>query len=85
MTRRYNSSAPSRRHIIKGLLTTGLALPYVAQRRLKVIAQVSPRRLDTLAAVPTLAEQGLGDLTVNMFLPLYGRPSMAAESSAAIA
>lgn len=67
-----------------GLLTTGLALPYVQQHRLKAIAQVSRRRLDVLAGVPTLAEQGLGELAVDMFLPLYGRRSMPAEEVARI-
>jgi len=67
-----------------GLLTTGLALPYVQQRRLKAIAQVSRRRLDVLAGVPTLAEQGLSELALDMFLPLYGRSSLPAENVARI-
>jgi tripartite-type tricarboxylate transporter receptor subunit TctC len=67
-----------------GLLTTGLALPYVQQRRLKVIAQVSQRRLNGLAGVPTFAELGLGEVAADMYLPLYGRSSMSAEKVARI-
>lgn len=61
-----------------GVLATGMALPPVQQGRLKAIAQVSRRRLDTLPGVATLIEQGLEDLQVEGFLPLYGRTAMPA-------
>jgi tripartite-type tricarboxylate transporter receptor subunit TctC len=63
-----------------GLVSTGLALPLVRQGRLKVIAQVSRRRIDALEGVATLAEQGLGDMAIDSFLPLYGRTDMPAPA-----
>jgi tripartite-type tricarboxylate transporter receptor subunit TctC len=63
-----------------GLVSTGLALPHVRQERLKAIAQVSRRRSDVLQGVATLAEQGLGELNVDTFLPLYCRTSMPAAA-----
>jgi tripartite-type tricarboxylate transporter receptor subunit TctC len=59
-----------------GLLGTGLALPHVQRGRLKAIAQVGRHRLDVLPEVATLAEQGLEDLQVESFLPLYARTAM---------
>lgn len=63
-----------------GLLTTGLALPHVQRGHLKAIAQVSRHPLDVLPDVPTLAEQGLGDLQLESFMPLYGRTTMPAAA-----
>lgn len=59
-----------------GLVSTGWALPHVISGRLKAIALVSRRRIDTLDGVATLAEQGLADLAVDTFLPLYGPATM---------
>lgn len=67
-----------------GLASTGLALPHVQQGRLKAIAQVSRRRIDELPGIATLAEQGLGDLGVDSFLPLYGAKSMPIPAVARI-
>jgi tripartite-type tricarboxylate transporter receptor subunit TctC len=67
-----------------GLVSTGLALSHVQQGRLKAIAQVSRRRIDVLENIPTLAEQGLGDLNIEAFLPLYGQVSMPAPAVARI-
>jgi tripartite-type tricarboxylate transporter receptor subunit TctC len=67
-----------------GLLATGQAMPQVQQGRLKAIAQVSRHRVDVLPGVATLAEQGLDDLQVEAFLPLYGRTSMPAATVARI-
>jgi tripartite-type tricarboxylate transporter receptor subunit TctC len=39
--------------------TTSVALPMVAQGKLRALAVTSPTRLDTLPAVPTLAESGI--------------------------
>jgi tripartite-type tricarboxylate transporter receptor subunit TctC len=63
-----------------GLINTGLALPHVRQGRLKAIAQVGRHRIAGLESVATLAEQGLGDLTIESFLPLYGQISMPAPA-----
>jgi tripartite-type tricarboxylate transporter receptor subunit TctC len=67
-----------------GLVTTGLALPQVQQKRLRPIAQVSRRRADVLQGVATLAEQGLGDLAIDGYLPLYGPPVMPAAAVARV-
>ncbi len=67
-----------------GVVATGLALPHVQQGRLKAIAQIGSRRLDTLPNVATLDEQGLGDLQVRSFLPLYGRTAMNSATVARI-
>lgn len=65
-----------------GLVATGLALPYLQDRRLKAIAQVSRRRTDALPGVATLTEQGLDDLAMEGLVPLYARTSMPAEKVA---
>lgn len=67
-----------------GLIGTGVALPHVQQGRLKAIAQVSRRRIDAVPGVPTLAEQGLSDMGIDAFLPLYGRSSMPQSTVARI-
>lgn len=67
-----------------GLVATGLALPYLQDGRLKAIAQVGRRRMDALAGVATLAEQGLGELAMEGLIPLYARTSVPEENVARI-
>ena len=67
-----------------GLVATGLALPYLQDGRLKAIAQVSRRRMDALAGVRTLAEQGVHDLAMDGLVQLYARTTMPAAKVARI-
>jgi tripartite-type tricarboxylate transporter receptor subunit TctC len=67
-----------------GLLNTGLVQSHVQQGRLKAIAQVSRHRINALPGVATLAEQGLADLAIETYLPLYGRASMSAPAVARV-
>ncbi len=58
------------------VVSTSLAAPHVKAGRLKAIALVGLARHDDLPDVPTLREQGVGDLEVQSALPLLGQKDL---------
>lgn len=58
------------------VISTSLAASHVKAGRLKAIALVGLRRHDDLPDVPTLREQGVGDLEVQSALPLLGQKDL---------
>ena len=69
-------------------LTATLALPHIQSGKLRALAVSAPSRLAALAAVPTLAELGLGDATVvpwsGFMAPAGTPPALVAQLQAAI-
>lgn len=69
-------------------LTATLALPHIQSGKLRALAVSAPSRLTALAAVPTLAELGLGDATVvpwsGFMAPAGTPPALVAQLQAAI-
>lgn len=59
-----------------GVVSTSLVAHHVKAGRLKAIALVGLKRHDDLPSVPTMAEQGLGELEVRSSLPLFGQKDM---------
>jgi tripartite-type tricarboxylate transporter receptor subunit TctC len=61
-----------------GLLSTGIGLGHVKSGAVKAIAIVGPNRLPDLPDVPTMTEQGMGDMEVQTALPLLGPRNLPA-------
>jgi len=59
-----------------GVVAATLAVPHVAAGRLKAIATIGPERLKEVPNVPTLSEQGLGDIEIRSSVPLLGRTDL---------
>jgi tripartite-type tricarboxylate transporter receptor subunit TctC len=59
-----------------GVISTSLAAAHVKAGRLKAIGLVGLRRHDDLPDVPTMTEQGVGDLEVRSALPLLGQKEL---------
>jgi tripartite-type tricarboxylate transporter receptor subunit TctC len=59
------------------MVSTSIVMSHVKAGRLKAIGIVGPRRLAELPDVPTLGEQGAGDVEVRSSLPLYGHKDLA--------
>ena len=59
-----------------GVISTSLAAHHVKAGRLKAIALAGLKRHDDLPDVPTLAEQGLGEIEVRSSLPLLGQKDL---------
>ena len=55
-----------------GVASSSLILHHLRSCALKAIAIVGPNRIADLPNVPTMGEQGLGELEVRSALPLYG-------------
>lgn len=58
------------------VISTSLAAAHVKAGRLKAIALVGLKRHDDLPDVPTMTEQGVGDLEVRSALPLLGQKDL---------
>lgn len=61
-----------------GVVSTSLILDHVKAGTVKAIAVVGPNRIEGLAGVSTMAEQGLGDMEIRSALPLYGPKGLPA-------
>jgi tripartite-type tricarboxylate transporter receptor subunit TctC len=59
------------------MVSTTIVMSHVKAGRLKAIGVVGPKRLAELPDVPTMAEQGAGDVEVRSSLPLYGHKDLA--------
>jgi tripartite-type tricarboxylate transporter receptor subunit TctC len=59
------------------MVSTTIVMGHVKAGRLKAIGVVGPRRLADLPDVPTMGEQGAGDVEVRSSLPLYGHKDLA--------
>lgn len=71
----YKGSAPQVTDLLGGTVAFGFtqlatALPHVQSGRLVALATTGAARVDTLPQVPTLAEQGLADLTTTAWFGL---------------
>lgn len=60
-----------------GMISTTMVMNHVKAGRLKAIGVVGPNRLAELPDVPTMGEQGAGDVEVRSSLPLYGHKDLA--------
>jgi tripartite-type tricarboxylate transporter receptor subunit TctC len=60
------------------MVSTTIVMNHVKAGRLKAIGVVGPHRLDELPDVPTMGEQGAGDVEVRSSLPLYGHKDLPA-------
>ena len=60
-----------------GMISTTMVMNHVKAGRLKAIGVVGPNRLVELPDVPTMGEQGAGDVEVRSSLPLYGHKDLA--------
>jgi len=58
------------------MVSTTIVMSHVKAGRLKAIGVVGPRRLADLPDVPTMGEQGAGDVEVRSSLPLYGHKDL---------
>lgn len=58
------------------VVSSTLVVQHVKAGRLKALAVIGPARLDELPDVPTMTEQGVGDVEVRSFLPLYGQRAL---------
>jgi tripartite-type tricarboxylate transporter receptor subunit TctC len=58
------------------VVSSSLVVQHVKAGRLKALAVIGPARLDELPNVPTMTEQGVGDVEVRSFLPLYGQKAL---------
>jgi tripartite-type tricarboxylate transporter receptor subunit TctC len=58
------------------MVSTTIVMSHVKAGRLKAIGVVGPHRLAELPDVPTLGEQGAGDVEVRSSLPLYGHKDL---------
>jgi tripartite-type tricarboxylate transporter receptor subunit TctC len=59
------------------MVSTTIVMSHVKAGRLKAIGVVGPKRLAELPDVPTMGEQGAGDVEVRSSLPLYGHKDLA--------
>ncbi len=59
------------------MVSTTIVMSHVKAGRLKAIGVVGPRRLADLPDVPTMGEQGAGDVEVRSSIPLYGHKDLA--------
>ena len=59
-----------------GVISTSLAAHHVKAGRLKAIALVGLKRHEDLPNIPTMAEQGAGELEVRSSLPLLGQKDL---------
>ncbi len=58
------------------MVSTTIVMSHVKAGRLKAIGVVGPHRLADLPEVPTLGEQGAGEIEVRSSLPLYGHKDL---------
>jgi len=58
------------------VVSSTMVVQHVKAGRLKALAVIGPARLDELPGVPTMTEQGVGDLEVRSSLPLYGQRAL---------
>jgi len=58
------------------MVSTTIVMSHVKAGRLKAIGVVGPHRLADLPDVPTLGEQGAGEIEVRSSLPLYGHKDL---------
>ena len=58
------------------MVSTTIVMSHVKAGRLKAIGIVGPRRLAELPDVPTMGEQGAGDIEVRSSIPLYGHKDL---------
>ena len=58
------------------MVSTTIVMSHVKAGRLKAIGVVGPRRLAELPDVPTMGEQGAGDIEVRSSIPLYGHKDL---------
>ncbi|MEI6205057.1 MAG: tripartite tricarboxylate transporter substrate binding protein, partial [Enhydrobacter sp.] len=58
------------------MVSTTIVMSHVKGGRLKAIGVVGPHRLADLPDVPTLGEQGAGEIEVRSSLPLYGHKDL---------
>jgi tripartite-type tricarboxylate transporter receptor subunit TctC len=61
-----------------GVISTSLIVDHAKTGSVKAIAVVGPNRIPDLPNVPTMAEQGLGDMEIRSALPLYGPKGLPA-------
>lgn len=61
-----------------GVISTSLIVDHAKTGSVKAIAVVGPNRIPDLPNVPTIAEQGLGDMEIRSALPLYGPKGLPA-------
>jgi tripartite-type tricarboxylate transporter receptor subunit TctC len=59
-----------------GMVSTTIVINHVKAGRLKAIGIVGPNRLPALPDIPTMGEQGAGDVEVRSSLPLYGHKEL---------
>lgn len=58
------------------VISSSLVVQHVRAGRLKALAVIGPARLEELPNVPTMTEQGVGDVEVRSSLPLYGQRAL---------
>ncbi len=58
------------------MVSTTIVMSHVKAGRLKAIGVVGPHRLADLPDVPTLGEQGAGEIEVRSSIPLYGHKDL---------
>jgi tripartite-type tricarboxylate transporter receptor subunit TctC len=80
----YRGTPPSVTDLVSGQIPLVWAvpvnvMPFVAQGKAKLLAISSPQRLAELPNVPTVAEQGLPDFSVTLWLGIAGPAGMPAE------
>ena len=80
----YKGEAPAIPDLIAGrvqlefVATVAIALPHVSTGRLRVLAAMTDRRSSLAPDVPTLAEQGIEDVTVRLWAGIFGPAKMPA-------
>jgi tripartite-type tricarboxylate transporter receptor subunit TctC len=60
------------------MVSSTMVVSHIKAGRLKALALVGPNRISDLPNLPTLAEQGVGDIEVRSSLPLYGPKGLPA-------
>ena len=80
----YRGTPPSVTDLVSGQIPLVWAvpinvMPFVAEGKAKLLAVSSPQRLAALPNVPTVAEQGLPDFSVTLWLGIAGPAGTPAE------